>query len=108
VELLRKIRNLLRVIRHLPMRTAVAKVNEILRGWINYFRVGNSGDAFKKVQWLIERKVRRFAAKKRGCKGFGWKRWSNEVVYGVRGLFVDYRIVYIDIAKVGLHPKKES
>jgi hypothetical protein len=27
-------------------------------------------------------------------KGFGWKRWSNGVVYGMWGIFCDYRIVY--------------
>ena len=89
------------------MRVAVARVNSILRGWVNYFRVGNSGDAFSKLKWLVERKVRRFAAKKRGRRGFGWKRWSSEVVYGAWGLFSDYRVAYIDIAKVGLPLNKE-
>ncbi len=107
-ELQRKVRDTLRTSRHLPMRVAVARVNSILRGWVNYFRVGNSGDAFSKLKWLVERKVRRFAAKKRGRRGFGWKRWSSEVVYGAWGLFSDYRVAYIDIAKVGLPLNKES
>lgn len=99
-DVLRKIRGLLRKIRHLRMREAVALVNQILRGWVNYFRVGNSGEALQKVKFHAERKVRRFAARKAGRGGFGWKRWSNEVVYGTWGLFSDYRVAYLDLAKV--------
>jgi RNA-directed DNA polymerase len=25
-------------------------------------------------------------------RGFGWKRWSNEWIYGVLGLFDDYKL----------------
>lgn len=55
---------------------------------------GNSGRAFAKVRYAVEHKVRRLAAKKCKRKGFGWKRWSSETVYGVLGLFRDYRVVY--------------
>ena len=55
--------------RHLPMQAAVAQVNLILRGWVNYFRVGNSSQAFNKVQYHVERKVRRFAAKQEQAHG---------------------------------------
>jgi RNA-directed DNA polymerase len=91
---LRKVRDTLRISRHLSVQAAVAQVNPILRGWVNYFRVGNSSQAFNKVQYHVERKVRRFAAKQRKRTGFGWKRWSSDVVYGSWGLFRDYRLVY--------------
>jgi hypothetical protein len=70
------------------------RVNAITRGWVNYFRVGNSSRAFGNVRFDVERGVRRFVARKSQRKGFGWKRWSNDVVYGRWGLFSDYRIVY--------------
>jgi RNA-directed DNA polymerase len=89
---LRKVKDTLRVSQHLRMQTAVAEVNMILRGWVNYFRVGNSSQAFNKVRYHVERKVRRFAAKKGQRKGFGWKRWSSAVVYTTWGLFGDYRL----------------
>jgi RNA-directed DNA polymerase len=76
------------------MQAAVAQVNPVLRGWVNYFRVGNSGRAFGKIKYEVERKVRRLAAKKCKREGFGWKRWSSAVVYGTWGLFRDYRVVY--------------
>ena len=91
---LRKVRDSLRINRHLSVQAAVALVNLIIRGWVNYFKVGNSSQAFHKVQYHVERKVRRFAAKQRKRTGFGWKRWSSEVVYGSWGLFRDYRLVY--------------
>jgi RNA-directed DNA polymerase len=93
-SLLRKVRDTLRHSRHLPMQAAVAQVNLILRGWVNYFRVGNSSQAFNKVKYNVERKVRRFAAKKSKRTGFGWKRWSSEIVYGSWGLYGDYRLLY--------------
>jgi RNA-directed DNA polymerase len=91
---LRKVRDTLRESRHLSVRAAVGQVNPILRGWANYFRVGNSSQAFHKVEYHVERKVRRFAAKQRKRKGFGWKRWSSEIVYESWGLFRDYHLTY--------------
>jgi len=73
---------------------AVAQVNPILRGRVNYFRVGNARQAFNKVQYHVERKVRRFAAKRRKRTGFGWKRWSSDIVYGSWGLFRDYPLAF--------------
>jgi hypothetical protein len=93
-ELLHKIRDVLRHGRHLSMTLATATINPIIRGWVNYFRVGNSSRAFGKVKYHVERKVRRFAAKKRQRSGFGWKRWSSAIVYGQWGLFADYHVVY--------------
>ncbi len=105
-QVLRQIRNTLRASRHLPMQEAVRRVNQITRGWVMYFRVGNSGDALAKVKYHTERKVRRFASRKSKRGGFGWKRWSSEVVYGAWGLNSDYQVRYLDLAKVGPNPKE--
>jgi group II intron reverse transcriptase/maturase len=105
-QVLRQIRNTLRASRHLPMQEAVRRVNQITRGWVMYFRVGNSGDALAKVKYHAERKVRRFASRKSKRGGFGWKRWSSEVVYGAWGLNSDYQVRYLDLAKVGPNPKE--
>jgi RNA-directed DNA polymerase len=103
-EVLRRVGEVLRGNRDQPVRAAVAKVNAVIRGWVNYFRVGNSRQAFDEVKYHVERKVRRFAAKKAKRRGFGWKRWSREVVYGAWGLFDDYRIRYRAIPKAGRQP----
>ncbi len=92
--LLRKMRDTLRASRPLPVQAAVGRVNPIVRGLVNFFRIGNSSRAFNNVKCPLERKVRRFAVKKSKRTGFGWKRWSSEVVYRTWGLFGDYRLAY--------------
>ena len=83
------------------MREALVRVNLILRGWVNYFRVGNSAEAFGKVKFHVEHKVRRFASRRSKRKGLGWNRWSRKVVYEAWGLFNEYRVVQAGFPKVG-------
>lgn len=99
IEILRKVRNALRASGHLSVHDAVARVNPIVRGWVNYFRGGNSRRELDTVRTGVERKVRRFAVKKLKRRGFGWTRWSSAVVYGSWGLFDDYQIRYAHRAK---------
>jgi RNA-directed DNA polymerase len=94
IEVLRKVRNTLRESRHLSVRDAVARVNPIVRGWTNYFRVGNSSRELSAVRTGVELKVRRFAVKKLKRRGLGWARWSSAIVYGTWGLYNDYRVRY--------------
>lgn len=100
-EVLRRVRKALDGARHLQMRESVRRVNRIVMGWVNYFRVANSSRALQLVQYEVERKVRRFAMRKSKRKGFGWKRWDKRVVYEVWGLYGDYRVRYINFLKVG-------
>ena len=71
----------------------LAGANPILRGWVNYFRVGESADCFSYVRNWMERKVRRHLTRARGRQGFGWERWSSAWVYEALGVFNDYRLV---------------
>ena len=68
------------------VRDAVARVNPIVRGWVNYCRVGNSSRELDVVRNAVELKVRRFAVKKLKRRGLGWARWSSAIVYGTWGL----------------------
>lgn len=100
-EVLRRVRDELDRTRHLQMQEAVQRVNRIVMGWVNYFRVANSSRALQLVKYEVERKVRRFAMRKSKRRGFGWKRWDKDVVYGVWGLYGDYQVRYIDFLEVG-------
>jgi RNA-directed DNA polymerase len=60
----------------------IEKINPILRGWVNYFAVGHSSRCFSMVKDLVEKKIRRHGMRARKRKGFGWKRWSSEWLYG--------------------------
>jgi RNA-directed DNA polymerase len=42
-----------------PVEIVIAKINPILRGWVNYFRVGHSSICFGVVKRWVEEKVRR-------------------------------------------------
>jgi RNA-directed DNA polymerase len=78
-----------------PLNELIQSVNAVIRGWVNYFRIGNSNSTFNKVRNDIEKKVRRFVMRRKKLKGFGWKLWSREDVYQKWGLYNDYRIQYI-------------
>ncbi len=74
-----------------PVEVVIAKINPILRGWVNYFRVGHSSSCFSKVKQWVEMKVRKHLVRARGRNGFPWKRRSSEWLYDGLGLFNDYQ-----------------
>ena len=94
-EIGRKVKAVLRFHFDKPLKEVIQAVNAVVRGWVNYFRVGNSTHTFCKVRDFIEKKVRRFVMKRKGRKGFGWKRWSREEIYKNWGLYSDYQIRYL-------------
>jgi RNA-directed DNA polymerase len=75
-----------------PVELVIAKVNPVLRGWVNYFRIGHSSSCFTLVKEWVERKVRRHLMRARGRRGLGWKRWSSTWFYERLGLFNDYKL----------------
>ena len=70
----------------------IEKINPILRGWVNYFRIGDSSRCFSMVKRWVEKKVRRHLMRAGGRKGMGWKRWSREWLHNTLGLFNGYRV----------------
>ena len=94
--LLRKLKEIFRRFVSQPVRMVIGHINPILRGWVNYFRVGNSSGCFSYIKLWVEKKVRRHLLRARGRNGFGWKRWSTRWIYDTLGLFNDYRVVYGD------------
>lgn len=94
-EIGRKVKAVLKAHHDKPLKEVIQAVNAVVRGWVNYFRIGNSNDTFGKVRDFIEKKVRRFVMKRKGLKGFGWTRWSREEIYKNWGLYNDYQIRYL-------------
>ena len=85
--LFEKLREIFRQHVSWPVEIVIAKINPILRGWVNYFRIGHSSPCFYMVKRWVEKKVRQHLMRARGRKGFGWKRWSSEWLYERLGLF---------------------
>ena len=75
-----------------PVGVGIEIINPILRGWVNYFRIGYSSRCFLLVRDWVEAKIRRHLMRSRLRKGKGWKRWSSEWIYRVLGVFNDYKI----------------
>ena len=72
----------------------VKKINAAIAGWVNYFRVGNSSRAFSEVRDYVEMKIRTLLTrrKRRHKRSIGWRRWSNEYLYDVLGLYWDWKL----------------
>jgi RNA-directed DNA polymerase len=75
-----------------PVNRVVQAINPVLRGWVNYFAVGNSSECFSFIQDWVEKKVRRHMLRARKRKGFGWTRWSRRWLYETLKLFNGYRV----------------
>ncbi|MCZ6872208.1 MAG: group II intron reverse transcriptase/maturase [bacterium] len=90
--LLGKLKPIFRRHRSQPISRVIEAINPILRGWVNYFAIGNASRCFGYVSLWVEKKVRRHLRRARSRPGFGWKRWSRRWLYERLGLYRDYRI----------------
>jgi len=93
-ELLGKLKEIFRNSRSQPISGVIEKINPILRGWVQYFAIGHSSVCFSFIRYWVEKKIRRQLARACQRRGFGWKRWSREWLYGALGLFSEYRVSY--------------
>src|SRR6266700_3082742 len=89
-----KVRDIIQHSGATPMPKVVAQINASLAGWVNYFRVGNASGAFSEVRDYTEMKVRNLLTrrKRRRKTSTGWRRWSNEYLYGTLGLYWDWKV----------------
>jgi group II intron reverse transcriptase/maturase len=78
-----------------PVKELVNQINAALAGWVAYFRVGNSSDAFNEVRDYLEMKLRLLLTRRKKKRGVGWRRWSSEHLYKVLGLYRDWKIQYL-------------
>jgi group II intron reverse transcriptase/maturase len=75
-----------------PLGAMIRRANLFLRGWVNYFRVGNSSEVFHDLRWYVEGKLRRVLQRRAHRHGYGWKRYDYAYLYERLGLFHDYRV----------------
>jgi RNA-directed DNA polymerase len=90
--LLAKLKEIFRQNISQPVERVIEQINPILRGWVNYFAIGDSSECFSFVRNWVEKKVRGHLMRAREQTGFGWKRWSRKWLYGQLGLYNDYRL----------------
>jgi RNA-directed DNA polymerase len=93
--LLRTLKDVFRRHQSQPVGQLIKLINPVLRGWVNYFAVGNSSECFSFIQDWVEKKVRRHMMRARKRKGFGWMRWSRQGLYETLKLFNGYRVRHV-------------
>jgi RNA-directed DNA polymerase len=93
-KLLRNLKDIFRRFISQPVDRVIALINPKLRGWINYFRIGNASVCFSSVKDWVEKKVQRHLMRARNRQGFGWNRWSRDWLYRNLGLYNDYKVRY--------------
>jgi RNA-directed DNA polymerase len=94
-----KLREVFRQYVSQPVGKVIEVINPILRGWLNYFRIGHSNRCFSLIRDWVEMKIRRHLMRSRLRKGRGWKRWSREWINRQLGLYSDYRLRRPALAK---------
>ena len=92
-KLLRKLKNIFKRYVSQPISRVIYLINPILRGWVNYFRVGHSSKCFGFVKDWVQKKIRRFLMRSKRRQGFGWKRWSRDWIYMKLGIYNDYQVI---------------
>ena len=53
---------------HTDLRTVVADLNPVLRGWAQYFRTGNAADKFVEIDRYVEERLRRLLLQRAGSR----------------------------------------
>ena len=94
-KLLKEIQAVLNKSLSTPVKEVVQRyINPRVRGWVNYFRWGNSGYDLNYVKWQVDMKIRRFASRQtpKSRSGNSWTKWSAAEIYSQWGLYSDYRV----------------
>jgi RNA-directed DNA polymerase len=95
LRLYEKVRGLLSHRRPVKLREQVQEVNTLLRGWVEYYKIGNSWQSYNKVKHFVSQRIRRIVQRRQGRRGYGYKRITSGYLYGKLGLFYNYRTVRV-------------
>lgn len=95
--LLQKLKDVFRRHNAQPVDRVICLINPILRGWVNYFRVGHASGCFGYIKDWVEKKIRRHQMRAMNRCGFGWNRWNRDWFYKNLGLYNDYKVRYYQI-----------
>lgn len=74
--------------------TIARELTPILRGWVNYFRAANSSEVFGKVRYYTAQRMRKFICRRGQRSGYGYKSYPDKYLYGILGLYNDYRVLW--------------
>jgi len=75
-----------RYTRWLDTEEQIGRLNQRLRGWANYFRVGSVTKAYRAVDHHTKRRLRQWLCKKHKVRGRGFSRFPDAHLYEKLGL----------------------
>jgi len=71
----------------LPKEVIIARLNQALRGWANYFYYGNCSKTFVHLRNYTEERVRVYLSRKCRLRGRGYSKYPNAYLYENLGLY---------------------
>ncbi len=66
----------------------IERINEAVRGWVNYFQHTNASEAFRRLQRFINLRVRRYLSQRHRERGSGWRRYPNRTLYAMGVIYI--------------------
>lgn len=70
-----------------PQEEVIERVNQYVRGWVNYFHVHNSTRVFARLRFFLEQRLRKYVQKRRQRRGHGLMQWPSARLYQELGLY---------------------
>lgn len=92
IKVMDKIRDVFKRHESQPLTRVKELINPILRGWVQYFRIGHSSKAFGYVKDWLTKKIRRHLTKAKGKQGFGWRQWSTKGLYAMYNVYSNFKV----------------
>lgn len=89
-----KIKDILIRYKSQPLHKAIPLINPILRGWVEFFRIGNSAKVFSRIKYWLAPSFRRHLRRNKGKSGYGWKTWKSNVLWSIYNIYSDFQIRY--------------
>lgn len=83
----------------IPPEQFVTQVNQIVRGWAEYFRHTNASKSFQTTQRFVNRRVRRFLCQRGKRTGRGYRQYPDDYLYRKLGLINLAAKGWIDYAR---------
>jgi RNA-directed DNA polymerase len=71
----------------IPRPVVIRKVNEVVRGWVGYFRYGNCTKALSHLKRYLVYRVRVYRRRKHGYRSFGYQAYPDRYYYDSLGLY---------------------
>jgi len=66
----------------------IERINEAVRGWVNYFQHTNASEAFRRLQCFINLRVRRYLSQRHRERGSGWRRYPSRKLYAMGVIYI--------------------